>query len=231
MQLILPPKTLATFNVPQVEDISATFPTNPNKPPWAKRSPSLIKYIVIHHSASTGTLEAENRYHINHNNWYRLSYHLSIDRGRIVQINDLLDLTSHAMGANTNGIGICINWDLRLRGLTEFEQNALHAVVLTLMDMFPNAEIVGHNEISLRLANHRTSCPVISMPKVRSEIMTAGLKLEVTETPNDMIADAVKVSARVSDLYKIATSPGKFQLEANRKMKRIREIIEAEGLM
>lgn len=231
MLLTIPEKTRATFKIPDVLDISATFPTNTNRPPWAKRTPGDIRHLVIHHSASTGTLEAENRYHIHNNNWYKISYHLSIDKGRIVQLNGLLDRTSHAMGANDTGIGICVNWDLRLRGLTEFEQNALNGVVITLQEMFPNAEIVGHNEISLKLANHRTSCPIISMSKLRETIMTEGLKLELTETPNDKLAQSVAVRTRIEDLYLTSQKVGKYQDEAYRKLIRIGEIMKAEGLM
>lgn len=217
MLLTLPQKMLETFKIPQVIDIGNTFPTNPNRKPWAKRKPTDIKYLVIHHSASTGTLEAENRYHVQNNNWYKLSYHISIDRGRIVQINDLLDITSHAMGANDHGIGICVNWDLRLRGLTEFERNALYGVLITLKEMFPRAEVVGHNEISLRLANHRTSCPVISMPKLRADIESAEELLSYKESPSAKLVRAYALADRVSSLYERVNDP-KYGKECNRKL-------------
>jgi hypothetical protein len=170
-----------------------------------------IRYIVIHHSASTGTLQAENGYHTrpapNGNDWYKLSYHFSIDRGGIYQINDILDITPHAKGANDHGIGICVNWDLRLRGLTDFEKNALYGLITTLKDMFPNAEIVGHNEISKRLANHATSCPVISMNQLRSDIMDAEQEMERAETPQKQDEIAYRMANHI--LYLQNMSRGK----------------------
>jgi hypothetical protein len=235
MQLLLSDKTRETFKIPQIVDIGHTFITNPRKAPWPKRKMSDIRYIVIHHSASTGTLQAENGYHTrpapNGNDWYKLSYHFSIDRGGIYQINDILDITPHAKGANDHGIGICVNWDLRLRGLTDFEKNALYGLVTTLKDMFPNAEIVGHNEISKRLANHGTACPIISMNQLRSDIMTAELNLHIAETPNDMKARIFTAYGRFSDLYKVATTEGKYQKEAERKCLQIAAEMEKAGII
>lgn len=204
MLLTLPQKTLETFKIPQCEWIGDRFIVNPNKPPWPKRAEKDIKYLVVHHSASTGTLESENRYHTQNNNWYKLSYHFSIDRGHIYQINDILDITAHAMGANTNGIGICVNWDLRKRGLTSFEQNSLNGILLTLKGMFPNAEIVGHNEISKRLAGHITECPVIDMKKVRSDFIMAEQDISKSQSKAKKKELAFRIANELLYLYNLS---------------------------
>lgn len=204
MDLILSPKIQEKFNLPSVQNISATLPKNPKKAPWKLRNPADIKLIVVHHTASTAPLINQAKYHISAHNWYTLAYHVVIDRGQILQTNDLLSLTSHALGVNDFAIGVCVNWDLRLRGLTQFEHDALIGVILSLKSMFPNAEVMGHNEASWKYAKHRTSCPVISMDKMREDIMSVEQELAYNESEQKKDEIAYRIANQILYLYNMA---------------------------
>jgi hypothetical protein len=231
MDLILPQRIQKALNLPQIQNIHDILPKSLIKPPWEKRPESAIREIVVHHSGDVATIQNEARYHIGTRGWYTISYHVSIDRGNIFQLNDLLSLTSQAKGANAYSIGVCVNWNLTLRPPTEFEYNALIGVILAIKEMFPDIKVSGHKEIGKRYG-YGTACPVISMDKLRSDIMTAELKLAITDSPNDQLAKAVAVRARVEDIYKIASDPtSKYSPEGLRKMNRIHDMMISEGLL
>lgn len=231
MILTLPEKIQKAFNLPQIQYIYDSLPKSPTVPPWDKRPESAITEIVVHHAGAVSSIVNEAKYHINHNKWHTISYHVTIDRGGIFQLNDLLSITHQTKSANPYSIGVCINWNLTLRPPTEFEYNALMGVIIALKELFPNAKVSGHNEIGKRYG-YGTACPVISMKKLRDDIMNAELKLELTETPNDLLSKAVAVSARVEDLRKIAYDPKhKYNAEGLKKMSRIYDVLVAEGIL
>ena len=196
MILTLPEKIQKVLNLPQIQYIHDSLPKNTAKKPWPKRPESSITEIVVHHSGDTGKIVNEANFHINKRGWYTISYHVSIDRGNILQLNDLLSITSQAKGANGNSIGVCINWNLTLRPPTEFEYNALMGVIIALKELFPNAKVSGHNEIGKRYG-YGTACPVISMDKLRSDIMTAEQELERAESPKKKEEIAYRMANQV----------------------------------
>jgi len=204
MDCIFPQRIQKALNLPPIQNIFGALPKNPSKPPWEKRPANTINEIVIHHSASTGTLAAEANYHINNRGWYTLSYHFSIDRGNIYQINDPLSITWHASGANTNGIGICVNWDLRKRPLTQFERDAVIGLVLVLKEMFPTiTKVSGHNEVGKR-NGYATACPVISMDKLREDIMTVENEIAYNESPQKKEEIAFRLMNQMTYFYNLS---------------------------
>lgn len=230
MLLTIPENIRRVLDLPQVQYVHDSLPKSKTAKPWPMRPQSAINETVVHHSADTGLIENEALYHINNRGWYTISYHISIDRGEILQLNDFLMRTTHASGANDRSIGVCVNGKLHTRPMTDFERRALIGVNLAIQELFPNIKISGHNEVGKR-NGYGTTCPAISMDQLRSDIMTEGLKVEVSNTPNDQLQKAFAVQARVADIYKVASAPGKYQSEGNRKMAKMYDWMKAEGLI
>lgn len=64
-------------------------------------------YLVGHYTGGLGSLANDAAYHVNGQGWRNLSYHFAVDRdGTLYWSNDCDDLTWHARGFNTKGIGI-----------------------------------------------------------------------------------------------------------------------------
>lgn len=209
-----------------IEDIVDSMPKG-NNYPWITRNPEQITEIIIHHFASEASLLANANYHINGRGWRALGYHVVIDKTRILQTNDLLHQTTHCAGHNEKSIGISIRGDLSKREMTPTERELLYAAIITVKGLFPNAVVIGHNE-----ATGKTSCPCTSMKKIREGVATLELSQALEGTPNDLLAKAVAVSARVEDLRKIAYDPKhKYNAEGLKKMNRIHDILVEEGIL
>ncbi|RAV22197.1 peptidoglycan recognition family protein [Paenibacillus contaminans] len=181
------------FKVPPIEDITDTLPkkqsweTLPNKKNivkgvWDKtyhtglRKPEDIDTIVVHHSGSPeGTLQAHAGSHSR--NWGAgIGYHISIDNGRIYQVNDLLTFSFHVGDHNTYTVGIEVNRDLSKGDLTSQERELLYAAILTVKSLLPIKEILGHNELN------KTACPCTSMNRIRDDIQLLENKMKQQDT-------------------------------------------------
>lgn len=220
-------------NQSPIIDITDRLPKHKIKQ-WPKRSAAQIQRIIVHHMASEAPLINQANYHINHHGWPGLAYHLVIVKGQVYQTNDLISRTSHAMGANDIGIGIAVLGDLSKRDMTLEERNALYAAILTVRELFPHAIIQGHNEASKELANHSTSCPCTNMDRIRKEVLKVEnekLNSELDNTPNATMTRIYAAKGRLDDLYKLATTQGQYQAEAQRKMTQIADMMVQSGIL
>jgi hypothetical protein len=226
MELLKITPQLLAAGIPQVENIIDTLPNHPTKV-FPKRSMGAVDSFILHHTASEAPLINQAKHHVNNNGWARIGYSIMIvDGSRIVQTNYLDVEAVHCAGWNHRSLGVCVLGDLSKRQLTSRERELLLAVFVSLNAMYPNRKILGHGECK------PTACPVISTQKVREEVATLELKLALTDTPNDLLAKAVAVSARVEDLRKIAYDPkNKYNAEGLRKMNRIHDVLVAEGIL
>lgn len=229
-------------NIPQIIDITDKLPKKSSwetlnkrnivKGKWdgthhtGFRDPNDIDTIVIHHSGPpNGTLESHAGYHAR--KWGAgIAYHVAIDQGMIKQLNDLRSFTFHAGGHNTYTVAIMVNRDLTNNDLTARERELLYAAILSVKAVLPIKHIRGHRELS------PTACPQTSENRIREDIATMELKLSLEGTPNDLLAKAVAVSARVEDLRKIAYDPKhQYNAEGLRKMNRIHDVLVEEGIL
>lgn len=229
MNLTLLPAIQKGLNLPSIENIHATLPKHPTKSPWSLRKPESITEIVVHHAGDTGLIRNEALYHIRNRGWYTISYHISIDRGKIYQLNDLLAETSQCKGANAYSIGVCINWNLTLRKPTKFEMDALIGVILSLKALFPNAKVSGHNEIGKR-HGYGTACPVISMNKLREDLD------DVEESFSYSVSSAADRALAYAVANRIKNLDGKLThaiwgAEARRKIMKLAPVSAELGLM
>ena len=108
-----------------------------------------IKEIVIHCSATPNgredTAEDIHRWHLERR-WNGIGYHYVIEvKGKLVAGRPEYWQGSHASGHNKDSIGIC------MIGTDEFnldQWSILQNLVRKLMIKYPEAKVIGHNEIS-----------------------------------------------------------------------------------
>lgn len=185
------------FNVPEIQDITDVLPKHSIKT-WGRLAFTDIKRIVVHHMASEAPLRNQALYHVNAHNWAGIAYKLCISDGVLYQTNDLLSYTTHAKGANTDSIGISVKADLSKRSMTDNERQLLYAGILTLLGIWPNATIVGHNEVSA------TSCPCTDMNRIRNDIELLEKKIaEQEDYAGSIPAECVRcyaIKERVNEL-------------------------------
>lgn len=116
-----------------------------------------IDLIVIHCSAT-----CEDRTFTEHdlNTAHRLrgmdgpGYHFYVRRnGDIKSTRPVEKVGAHARGHNTRSIGICYEGGLNSHGVpkdtrTEWQKHSLRVLVRTLRIDYPNAQVVGHRDLS-----------------------------------------------------------------------------------
>ena len=119
--------------------------------------PSDIKYIVVHCSATKRTQDIGvveiNRWHRDRG-WSGIGYHFVIRRDGTVETGRPINKAgAHAYGVNRVSWGICMVGGLDYQGdpvdnFTPPQYDALRAVVTTLKAFAPDAEVLGHRDLS-----------------------------------------------------------------------------------
>jgi len=133
--------------------------------PWRKRSIAGVKFIVVHHSASTGTggsddaeLRALQNVHVKTNGWPGLSYHFVIMKnGNIYQINNLDDNT-YTDTINVDSVAVLMHGYFHApfnQQPTAAQLSSLQFMLRNLMGRFnlPHTSIRGHRDRT------STACP------------------------------------------------------------------------
>lgn len=122
-----------------------------------------IDLIVIHCSATEGgqeySVEEINSWHVARG-FRKIGYHFLVHLngeidGAYEGMRRIEEIGAHAKGYNLHSIGVCYTgglkkkepWDTR----TVAQIHALRALVKALQSMFPNAEVVGHRDLSVDL--------------------------------------------------------------------------------
>lgn len=219
---------LLNSGIPPIENIIDKLPNHPSKK-YIKRDLSKVTTLVVHHMASEAPLINQANYHVNGRGWARIGYHIVIANNKVYQTNYLDTESYHTSGHNRTGIGIAILGDLSKRNITQLERDLLTAVLVSLHALFPNAQIKGHNQLTA------TSCPATDMNKIREDVSTLENKLELEAALNEnlqgQLLNAAALHTRVNDLYAKAAAPGKYQVEAIKKLSRVANIMRGEGLL
>lgn len=117
-----------------------------------------VNKIIVHCTATPEgrdvTVDEIRRWHVEEKNWSDIGYHWivtlngTLERGRPEHIQG-----AHAKGFNKNSIGLCyvggvdkdmIPKDTRTKG----QKETLKCILEDLKDRYPNAEIIGHRDVS-----------------------------------------------------------------------------------
>lgn len=110
--------------------------------------------IVLHHAdAINCTVEDIHRWHLN-NGWTGIGYHYFVRKdGSIYRGRPENAIGAHAIGANTNSIGICAEGRYNIEIMPEAQKNAIKELIADIKSRYGNLSVKGHKEVS------NTSCP------------------------------------------------------------------------
>lgn len=137
-----------------------------------------VNQIIVHSSATRPDQDVDaamiRRWHLNRG-WSDIGYHYVIKRNGLVELGRDLDgdgnvneeVGAHAFGFNQNSIGICMiggvnNDNVPEANFTLKQYNTLYYCVSILRTDFPNAEIIGHKDVS------STACPSFDVKSLLS---------------------------------------------------------------
>lgn len=107
------PGTGTTDSKIEIQDISATLPTNPNLPPYPVRDLSAIQQIVINHTATPASVTPLRiaQFQTTNEKLPRpgIAYHYCVTAdGEVYQTNPLTAVANHAGEYNAQSVGICL---------------------------------------------------------------------------------------------------------------------------
>ena len=109
VELLLTSSVSVKVPRPDIKDITDTLPKHATEK-YETRSLDGIQYLVIHHSAVSGTVgpEAIAKWHVEQSKWPGIGYHFVITPdGTLYQTNKLETVCFHARQVNPVSIGIC----------------------------------------------------------------------------------------------------------------------------
>lgn len=144
-------------------------------------------FIFIHCSATKpsqdiGAAEID-RWH-RARGWLGIGYHFVIRRdGTVEKGRDLYQAGAHAQGYNDRSVGICLvggihetkmqgRWPKPEANFTEAQWEALDTLVDQMLEKFPDAKVIGHNEVA------KKACPSFNVQEWMAE-------RKLDETTND----------------------------------------------
>lgn len=118
------------------------------------------EFIIIHCAATPPSMDIGvreiDRWH-RARGWRMVGYHLVIRRDGTVETGrDLRNSGAHARGYNSRSVSIClvggVHEDTRQPedNFTKAQRYALEIQVQALREMFPDAKVIGHNEVAAK---------------------------------------------------------------------------------
>lgn len=141
---------------------------------YSPLNPAAYKGIAVHHSASArGTAPASIAdYHVTHNGWAGVGYHIIIRQGVAHYVGDLATQRAHVAGRNHELAGVCITGDYTKEAPRTEDLDTLRLVIEALDELLgKQLPINGHG--GWALAGHKTECPGALVGPAR-EIRTGG---------------------------------------------------------
>ena len=131
------------------------------------------KYIIIHCSATPPTLdigkEEIDKWH-RQRGWFGIGYHFVIRRNGTVEIGrPVMEVGAHAQGYNAVSVGVCLIGGVASSGhaqnnFTPQQWESLLHLLKRLKAHFPEAKIIGHNEVSNK------ACPSFDVQKWKATV-------------------------------------------------------------
>lgn len=113
--------------------------------------------IIIHCSATKPSQDIGSndidRWH-RERGWLKIGYHLVIPRDGTLELGrDLDEVGAHAYGHNAKSVGVCMVGGIDEDGqpddnFTIEQWNTLDIVIDYLELLYPDAEVIGHNDVS-----------------------------------------------------------------------------------
>ena len=130
-------------------------------------------YIVIHCSATKPSMdigaETIKDWHVNERKWRDIGYHKVIKRhGDVEDGRDIRDSGAHSAGYNSKSVGLCMVGGMAEdnsaeNNFTAQQWTALLDLVKQIKVDYPEADVIGHNEISEK------ECPSFDVQQWKKE--------------------------------------------------------------
>ena len=118
-----------------------------------------VKYLVLHHAAGNGSVEAIHAYHRDVNGWAGIAYHLYVRKDGKVYAGRPMDRQGgHCLNYNGVSIGICFEGNFETETMSEAQKAGGVEAVAYAMAYYPGMTIVGHRELG------PTECPGKKFP-------------------------------------------------------------------
>ena len=118
-----------------------------------------VKYLVLHHAAGNGSVEAIHAYHRDTNGWAGIAYHLYVRKdGKVYAGRPMNCQGGHCLNYNGVSIGICFEGNFETETMSAAQMAGGVEAVAYAMSYYPGMTIVGHRELSA------TSCPGKNFP-------------------------------------------------------------------
>jgi len=134
---------------------------------------SSTDYIVIHCSATKPRMDIGlteiRKWHVQGNGWRDVGYHYIIRRNGEVELGrSIRDTGAHAAGYNHKSVGLCMVGGMAEdnsaeNNFTAQQWTALLDLVKQLKSNYPDADVIGHNEISEK------ECPSFDVQKWKGD--------------------------------------------------------------
>lgn len=118
-----------------------------------------VKYLVLHHAAGNGSVEAIHAYHRDTNKWAGIAYHLYVRKdGKVYAGRPMNCQGGHCLNYNGVSIGICFEGNFETESMSVAQMTGGVEAITYAMAHYPGMKIVGHRELG------STSCPGKNFP-------------------------------------------------------------------
>ena len=134
---------------------------------------SSTEYLVVHCSATKPSMDIGlreiKRWHVDDNGWRDVGYHYIIRRNGEVELGrSNRDTGAHAAGYNHKSVSLCMVGGMAEdnsaeNNFTAQQWTALLDLVKQIKVDYPEADVIGHNEISEK------ECPSFDVQKWKEE--------------------------------------------------------------
>ena len=131
------------------------------------------EYIVIHCAATKASMDIGlteiRKWHVQDNGWRDVGYHYIIRRNGEVELGrSIRDTGAHAAGYNHKSVSVCMVGGMAEdnsaeNNFTAQQWTALLDLVKQLKADYPDADVIGHNEISEK------KCPSFDVQKWKGD--------------------------------------------------------------
>lgn len=116
--------------------------------------------IILHHAASSGSVEAIHNYHRDTRGWDGIGYHYYIRKDGTVWRGRPEDtIGAHTIGHNYSSIGVCFEGNFEVDTMPAAQLAAGRELLADLLSRYPGISISGHRD------NDTTACPGDNFPE------------------------------------------------------------------
>jgi N-acetylmuramoyl-L-alanine amidase len=120
---------------------------------WQPTKRSTTTYLILHHAAGNGSVEAIHNYHLSLG-WAGIAYHFYVRKdGTIYKGRPIDTQGGHTTGYNWNSVGICAEGNFEVEQMSTAQREAMAWIVDYVRKYYPNIQVGPHRSFQ------QTACP------------------------------------------------------------------------